>query len=219
MKGKAVLLLAGLVASINLYSDSWTREKIDTTAGADYLSDVERQIIIEINRVRTDPARYARDYLVPVRRYYKGKLLSYPGRTPIRTSEGVLPLDECIRQLLATKPVGALAPAKGLTLAARDHARDQGKTGGTGHTGSDRSTPDVRMNRHGAWDVSAGENIDYGDAVARQIVASLLTDDGVPSRGHRKNLLDPSFKVVGVAVGPHPVYGRMCVVDLAGAYK
>lgn len=219
MKPFTVLLFAGLVAGVNLYPDSWTKEKIDTTAGADYLSDVERQLVIEINMVRTDPARYARDYLVPVRQYYRGRLLSYPGRTPIRTSEGVLPLDECIRALLASKPVRPLAPAKGLTLAARDHARDQAKSGGTGHTGSDGSAPNVRMDRYGAWDISAGENIDYGNALARQIVASLLTDDGVPSRGHRKNLLDPSFTVVGLAVGPHPVYGNMCVIDFAGAYR
>jgi hypothetical protein len=51
------------------------------------------------------------------------------------------------------------------------------------------------------------------------IVASMLIDDGVPSRGHRQNLLDARFKVIGVAIGPHPSYGHMCVIDLAGSYE
>jgi uncharacterized protein YkwD len=68
-------------------------------------------------------------------------------------------------------------------------------------------------------DISAGENINYGNDDARRIVASLLIDDGVPSRGHRRNLLNGTFKFVGVSIGPHPVYGHMCVIDFAGSYQ
>ena len=200
-------------------SEKWKKEAIDTTAGADYLTDIEREVIIEINMARTDPASYARDYLVPLRKYFKGRLLCYPGQTAIQTSEGLGALDECISQLLTTKPVRALSPKKGLTLAARDLMEDQARTGSTGHTGSDHSTIGIRMNRYGKWDLSAGEDINYGTGQARRIVASLLMDDGVASRGHRKNLLDPTFNFIGVAVGPHPIYGRMCVLDFAGAYK
>lgn len=200
-------------------SEKWKKETIDTTAGADYLTDIEREIIIDINMARTDPASYARDYLVPIKQYYKGRLLCYPGQTAIQTSEGLRALDECISQLLTTKPVRELSPKKGLTLAARDHMEDQARTGGTGHTGSDHSTVDIRMNRYGKWGISAGENVGYGNGQARRIVAALLIDDGVASRGHRKNLLGPTFNFIGVAVGPHPIYRKVCVIDFAGAYK
>jgi len=200
-------------------SPEWKREIIDTTAGAGYLTEMERKIIIEINMVRTDPAEYARRYLAPLRSYYHDSLLQFPGEIAISTSEGIRALDECIRELQDAKPLSPLFPKKGLKLAAHGHARDQARTGATGHIGSDRSTPDVRINRYGKWDVSFGENIDYGNNDARRIVTTLLIDDGVPSRGHRKNLLNATFKFAGAAVGPHPVYRYMCVMDFTGSYR
>jgi len=200
-------------------SPRWTSEIIDTTAGADYLGDVEKAVVLEVNRVRTDPAAYAAIYLEPLRKYYHGNLLQYPGEIAIETTEGVRALDECIRALGAAPGIAPLAPRRGLCLAARDHARDQARSGRTGHTGTDGSTVPDRLNRYGTWSLAAGENIDYGNGTARRIVISFLVDDGVPSRGHRKNLLDASFSLMGVAVGPHPKYGKMCVMDFAGAYR
>ncbi len=200
-------------------SEKWKSYKIDTISNADYLTETEKQVIIEINMVRTDPAEYARLFLVPLRSYYHNKLLRFPDEIAISTNEGIRALDECIKVLLVTKSLSPLYPQKGLTLAARDHAKDQAKTGGTGHTGSDRSTTETRLNRYGKWDISAGENIAYGNGNAKRIVTSLLIDDGVPSRGHRKNLLNGSFKFAGVAVGPHHVYRHICVMDFAGSYR
>lgn len=181
--------------------------------------ELEKQVIAEINLVRADPPAYARRYLVPTRSYYHQKLIEAPGRIAVETSEGVAALDECIKALLHADPAPALSHREGLALAARDHARDQERTGATGHEGSDGSTPETRSSRHGRWDVLLGENIDYGYSDARGIVSSLLIDDGVPSRGHRENLLNQTYKCIGVAVGPHPVYGYMCVMDFAGIYK
>ncbi len=198
-----------------------TRQKkeIDTTAGQDYLTQKEREVIDEINRVRADPAMYARTYLVPMRVFYHGNLLKFPGEIAISTHEGSQALEECIRDLEQAKPLPPLSPQKGLLRAARDHAEDQARTGATGHTGSDGSSVSARLNRYGKWTASAGENIGYGPNDAGRIVASLLIDDGVSSRGHRKNLLDSRFNFVGVGVGPHPVYETMCVMDFAGGYK
>ena len=210
---------APTASSADSFSSKWTAEKTDTTKGADYLSDVEKQVIVEINKARSDPKAYALAYIEPLRYYYQGTILQYPGETGVLTNEGIHALVECIRVLTATEPVGVLYPKKGLTLAARDQARDQAKTGATGHTGNDQSTVTERMNRYGKWDLAAGENIDYGNAQARRIVISLLIDDGVMSRGHRRNILDKAFNFIGVAVGPHPTYRSMCVLDFAGAYR
>lgn len=196
----------------------WQSSKINTTSGSDYLTETERQIIIEINMMRSDPAHYARMFLIPLRSYYHKKLLRFPGEIAISTNEGIRALDECIKDFQVAKPLSPLSPAKGLTLAARDHAKDQQKTGATGHIGSDRSTMESRLNRYGKWGISVGENIDYGNGEAKRIVTSLLIDDGVPSRGHRRNLLSDSFKFVGVAVGTHRVYKHICVMDFAGSY-
>jgi uncharacterized protein YkwD len=200
-------------------SPKWKKNIVDTTANAEYLTELEKQVIVEVNLVRTDPPEYARRYLVPLRSRYHDKVLHAPGDIAITTKEGIGALDECTKELQAAKPLSPLSPRKGLALAARDQARDQAKTGATGHTGSDRSTTETRLDRYGKWDMSFGENIDYGNGDARRIVTSLLVDDGVPSRGHRKNLLSGAFKVVGVSVGPHLVYRHMCVMDFAGAYR
>ena len=200
-------------------SARWKPATVDTAAHAEYLTETERQVVLEINKVRTDPAEYAKRYLVPLRLYFHGKLFAVPGETAIRTNEGVAPLDECIRELQRTRAAAPLEPRKGLSLAARDHTVDQGKTGATGHTGKDGSSAASRINRYGRWDAAAGENIDYGNGNARRIVISLLVDDGVPTRGHRRNLLGREFALIGVSVGPHPVYRHMCVMDFAGAYR
>jgi uncharacterized protein YkwD len=199
-------------------SPRWKPEVVDTAAGAAYLSAVEQQVIQELNKARTDPPAYAREYLLPLRSLFHGKLLEYPGEVAIQTNEGVAALEEAIRVLSAAAPLPPLSPAKGITQAARAHAADQGKTGATGHTGADRSTLPDRLNRFGRWSKAAGENIDYGNADARRIVPAFLIDDGVPSRGHRTNLMSGDFAMVGVAVGPHPLYGHMCVMDFAGGW-
>ena len=59
-------------------------------------------------------------------------------------------------------------------------------------------------------------NIMYGSDEPTDIVAQLLVDDGVPSRGHRKNILNPDFKIVGVAFGPHTKFKNMTVQNFAG---
>jgi uncharacterized protein YkwD len=208
----------GLNDSPEALSPRWQSGSVDTASGIEYLTAAERAVIIEINMVRTDPAAYASNFLEPLKAYYRDRLLQYPGEIAIQTKEGIRALDECIRVLETSSPVNPLAPKKGLTLAARDHAKDQAGTGQTGHTGSDGSTFSTRMNRYGEWNASAGENIDYGNNQPRRIVTALLIDDGVASRGHRQNLLSRSFNVIGVAVGPHKAYRSMCVIDLAGAY-
>jgi uncharacterized protein YkwD len=199
-------------------SPKWRLDIIDTTAGAEYLTKTEREVIIELNMMRTDPPAYARHFLEPMKQLYRGKLLQYPGEIAIATSEGVAALEECIKALSGAKPLRPFSPKKGLTLAARYHAKDQAETGAIGHAGSDGSTIISRVNRYGRWSVSVGENIDYGNDDARRIVSALLIDDGVPSRGHRKNMLDAGFRFVGVAAGSHNVYRHMCVMDFAGAY-
>jgi uncharacterized protein YkwD len=200
-------------------SVNWKQENINTTSGADYLSDIEKQVIIEVNMVRTDPAKYAVNYLEPLRQYYRGKLFQYPGDTAIQTSEGSRALDECIKELMSVRPLRALSPRKDLTLAAKKHAKDQARKGATRLNGSDHSTFIDGVNRYGKGDLSAGENIGYGNGQARRIVTSFLIDDGVTPRGHRKNLLNGTFNFIGVAVGPHSVYGKMCVMNFAGEYK
>jgi uncharacterized protein YkwD len=193
-------------------------DNLNTAANANYLSPIEKEIIYEINLFRSNPAEYAEKYIAPLAGRYKGKLLHFPNDKPLMTKEGVKALNECVRDLKTASPVPVLYPNQGLSKAAKDHVKDQSKTGKTGHYGSDRSDSKTRIERYGTWKVRIAENIAYGGISARQVVIYLLVDDGVAGRGHRKNLLQSDFKTIGVAAGNHPVFGKMYVMDFAGSF-
>lgn len=214
------IILVNLFFYMLIFSEtSWDLKKIDTTTKADYLNKLEKDIIIELNKVRTNPQLYAKTIVAEVEKYYDGNLLKYPGEINLRTTEGISAVKECYEVLLKAKPVSVLYPAKGLSLSAKDLVNDQSVSGGVGHTASDGSTPKTRILRYGKYISLWGENIYYGSNIAQRVVLFLLIDDGVPSRGHRENILLKDFKVVGVSCGKHKKYEYMCVMDFAGGFK
>jgi len=184
---------------------------------ADYLSSSEKSVVREINIARTAPKRYASS-LEKWRAHYDAKLLKLPGEVPIQTKEGVGAVVEAIRYLRSQNPVPLLSPSKGMSLGARDHVKDQGSSGSSEHKGRDGSQPWDRVNRYGTWQKTIGENISLGHDKSEPIVMSFIVDDGVPSRGHRKNIFNPDFRVIGVACGPHATDGTICVITFAGGY-
>lgn len=184
----------------------------------DYLSPLEKAIVREINAARTTPKAYA-SFLEEWKRYYEGKLLRIPGERILVTEEGRTAVDEAIKFVRSMDPAPRLIASKGMSLGARDHVKDQGASGSVQHKGSDGSQPWDRVNRYGTWQGSIGENIAYGSDKSRTIVVCLIVDDGVPSRGHRKNIFNPDFRVMGAAWGHHPTYRTVCVITFAGGYK
>ncbi|WP_254567476.1 CAP domain-containing protein [Oscillatoria sp. HE19RPO] len=182
-----------------------------------YLSQLEAQIIREMNQARANPGEYA-NKLETLKNYYEGRLFKPPGETPIRTQEGISAVNEAILALRGMDSKPSLRPSRGMSQAAADLVEYQGPRGETGHTGSDRSTPFDRMNRYGHWRGGAAENISYGPDTAEQVVMQLIIDDGVPSRGHRENIFNGEFRWTGVACGPHETYGQMCAIVYANGY-
>jgi uncharacterized protein YkwD len=171
------------------------------TARAD---EVASQVLAEVNLARTQPALYAQ---------FIGEYAA-SGRT--RASKGAV--REAITFLRKTQPLPALEWSDGISRAALAHVLDSGSRGRTGHTGTRGQSPWQRMARFGQWAGRAAENISYGVSDARGIVVQLIIDEGVPGRGHRRNIFGPAFRVAGVATGGHARYGTMCVMDFAGGY-
>lgn len=176
-------------------------------------------VLVEMNEMRRDPRAYVAK-LEALRASMRGNLIMREGENPIATREGVAAVDEAIQVLSrAARRLPRFAYAPGLAAAARDHAADLNANNGMGHDGSDGSSPDSRVSRHGKWDRLVAENIAFGPTTAEEVVVGLIVDDGVADRGHREVLMEPELFFAGVACGPHPTYAATCVIDYATSFK
>lgn len=200
-------------------TESVAIEVLDTARNVDYLSEIEKDVILEMNKARTNPKKYAELYIVPFAKKFRSDGTYMKNGVIMLTREGVAAVNECIEEMSERKPVGILRPEKGLALAAQSHATSQAQAGGYGHEGTDGSSPFTRIEKYGVFH-TAGENISYGCKTAREIVLQLLVDDGVQNRGHRKNLFNPAFTQTGVGYADgHKVYKAECVITYADGYK
>jgi len=93
-------VLLTVFVSLNIFAED---EKIlpelnDNLTDYSFASDLEIEVINELNIARTHPKFYA-DLLTEYRKYYSGKYLDIPGRVTIATNEGTRAVDEAIQFL------------------------------------------------------------------------------------------------------------------------
>jgi uncharacterized protein YkwD len=195
-------------------------------APAPYLSPLEKDVVQEINLARTQPKAYA-TFLEQLRPNYvggraqrpgEGKMVTEGGKTTLVTTEGPQALNEAIAFLRSTPPLPPLAVSKGMSLGTKDHVREQESTGTISHQGRDGSRPGDRVNRYGRWQGMISENISYGLGSARSMTIALIIDDGLPDRGHRKNIFAAQARVLGVACSNHVAGRVLCVTTFAAGY-
>ncbi|SOE16000.1 Uncharacterized conserved protein YkwD, contains CAP (CSP/antigen 5/PR1) domain [Streptomyces sp. 2323.1] len=80
-----------------------------------------------------------------------------------------------------------------LTKAAQDHSQDMADHKNMSHTGSDGSSPGDRITKAGYSWSAYGENVAYGYSSPESVMQGWMT-----SPGHKRNILDCSFKEIGV---------------------
>ena len=159
-------------------------------------------VIHELNLARENPSLYA-TFVEEAR--------------PLHMIEHGRAVDEAVRFLKKARPRPPLTLSTGISRAAADHCAEQ-INGQLGHDGNNRSSPGERISRYGSWSSTWGENISYSQRTARGAVLALIIDDGVRSRGHRKNIFNPKFNYAGAAFGSHARYRTVCTIDFAGGY-
>ena len=159
-------------------------------------------VVHELNLARQNPSGYA-NFVAEAR--------------PLHMIERGRAVDEAVHFLKKARPLPPLTLSSGMSRAAADHCAEQ-VGGQLGHDGNNRSGPGERISRYGAWSSTWGENISYSQRTARGVVLALIIDDGVRSRGHRKNIFNPKFNYAGAAFGPHGRYRTVCTIDFAGGY-
>lgn len=216
-----------LLAFVIFYStasfgqEAWP-DSIYTANDAAYLTEQEKAVIVEMNKARTNPVRYAKEVVEPFLDKFtserNGRIFIDKDGNRIISNEGKYAVKECIRELKKAVPMPVIMPSEGLSKAARVLAEDQRHSGRTGHTTTGGSQPWERSSEFGKWLGSFGENVDYGNKDGESIVLSLMVDDGVKSRGHRENILTSNFRVAGICIDSHVTYRNMCVIDFASGF-
>lgn len=176
-----------------------------------------KEIIQEINYVRQQPQNYI-PFLYNRLEKFKDEFiykLSDDSDSYLKSKEGKKAIIQLIEQLKITEALSPMTISSYLEVAAMDHGSDISQNNIFSHTSSNGASIKDRVERYCLWRGSLGENMDFGSNNARDIVINLLIDDGVPSRGHRKNILSPDYKVLGAAIGPHSMFQYCCVINFS----
>lgn len=179
--------------------------EIDTAKSETYMTEREKEMIKEINLVRSNPTAYV-EY---VEKYiYELKTDRWSDASMI--GEEIKTAKELIRELKSTKPMSTLQPHKGLYKASKKHGEEGKKKGELDHQGSDGSWPWDRGEKYASDLTDANENLVGGPEKVRRSVMILLVDSGIEGRGHRKNILNTEWKYVACyevgQVGDMPNY-------------
>ena len=214
------LLFSILVSAASLAMAQGWDESLNTAKDITTISENERELIFEINKLRSDPPRYAREVVKPrlAKFHADGMVYTNSQGVYIRTSEGKKAVMECIQALEATSPMQPLYYDSRLYDAAISHGTDMRDNNFFEHDSSDGTQFYERLQKFG-FNGHCAENLAAGNDAPEEIVLQLIIDDGVPSRGHRTNLLTPDFNIVGAAIVEHPQWRHSCTMDLGETAK
>ncbi len=167
---------------------------IDTARFATYMTESEKDMIKEINIIRSNPKGY-----IPTVQAYIEKKEAEKKNSMFDSSwfqDEIDTAHELIAELKNTLPCSMLEPNEKVHIAAQKHG-DEGKAKGSlTHQGADDSWPWDRIKKEDAQLQNGGENLVGGVDNVSDSVMALLVDSGIPGRGHRKNILNPSWKYV-----------------------
>lgn len=167
-------------------SSSGGRTSTASSSGASFLKPVEQEMVDEINLLRSNPAGY-----IPYVQEYIKEIQA--GRAFSRSTTAAY---ELIDELRRTGPLSILEPSECVYRAARKHGEEAVRVGSSNHVGQDGSWPWDRVRRECPQMKEGNENLVGGPDKIRVSMLLLLIDDGIPTRGHRKTLLEPKWRYV-----------------------
>lgn len=172
-------------------------KQANTAVSATYLSYEEKKLIFYTNLCRLQPKLFCQTVLAT---YLKTHICKPAQAESLK------------KQLNIEKPSVALVPDKELCKIAHDFAKKMGEDGKEGHADFQSRMQPV-MSRYNR----VGENCDYGNKLPLDAFMHLLIDSSDPVHlAHRKNILDPHFTAIGVALEPHKTYQWNYVMDFGG---
>ncbi len=181
------------------------------------INDLKENLITEHNKLRTDPKSYIPLLEKHLEYINKDNVLVIPNEIKLKLIEGASTYNNAIEFLKNQANMATMEHNEQISQASLDHAVDIGSNGLFTHEGSDgRNTAD-RIEKYIEWDGACCESIEFGNRTAENVLISLLIDDGIEHRPHRKNIFSEELKFFGVGVSEHKTYGVVTVINyLAG---
>ena len=197
----------------------WTNSEVkqaDVARSIETLSKFEKDVILYHNLVRLFPQKYLQVEILNFTQDIetKDKLkFDFTWKSQDINSKYFRSL---IKRLSNQKPLTKLVFDSSLNLSAKCLAKEQSKTGKTGHIREKCRDPKADKIR-GRKVSSSGtaENCAYAQYNGKDSVNQLLIDEGVSSLGHRKSILNTEYTKIGVGVDFHPKYEKVIVIDYA----
>tara|TARA_R110001592_G_scaffold76385_1_gene230539 strand:+ start:2818 stop:3462 length:645 start_codon:yes stop_codon:yes gene_type:complete len=196
---KSIFLIAFIVSEGQLLIaqkitpfSSWDAHDLRKANSAKNIKDLsfqEKKVIFYINLARMDGELFAETYLkdymddvrIPKNKYYRSLIAM------LKEQEGMEPLE----------------PKNDLISEAIKHSKEMGRVGKKGHRSADAKSFSERMEKFKSQYNKIKESNQYGYPDALSIVVDLLIDDDQESLRHRKMLLDPELKFIGVGIRNH----------------
>lgn len=179
--------------------------RANTASNCAYLSPEERNVVLYLNLARHDGPTFLAQYILPH-----------------ITEENLDPVEQkylisLLAELRQTRNLPPLYPDPTLTLAARDHARDLAQSRTFAHRSADGTSYPERIARYLTDNqyIAANECLATGYHDGLMTVIQLLIDQNVVDLGHRKALLDPEMRYLGVSTLPHPSHEWVSVLEFA----
>lgn len=147
----------------------------------------------------------------PVFGHHKATAGSGKGEKPPNSKSMEREVLALVNSTRKSRRLRSLTINSALTSAAKNHSLDQARRRKMSHRGGDGSDVAKRIRKQGYNYRYAGENVAYGQRTAEQVFSSWMR-----SRGHRKNILDPNVRNMGlyVAMGRD---GRLYWTQVFGA--
>jgi LysM repeat protein/uncharacterized protein YkwD len=146
----------------------------------------EIKMVEEINLIRRNPA----GYIVHIEKYIKDLERTQGNASAITAAR------ELITELFAMPVLSTLQPMECIYSAGKKYGIEQRTRGVADHQGADGSMPWDRIIRACPAIKDGNENLVGGPSDIREAVILLLVDDNIPTRGHRRTILQPSWKYV-----------------------
>ncbi|MAR68387.1 MAG: hypothetical protein CL833_14150 [Crocinitomicaceae bacterium] len=175
--------------------EGWSENQLKQAIvrGDSQMNEAEKEVIFYCNLVRIDPKKFMSTVLP-----------KYVESREIENSSYLISLRRDLKKANELPPFIANSE---LSQVAKKHATNSGNKGTIGHHNYTQRFKHL----NDIFSVD-GENCDYGNGEAIDIVFSWLIDEGIADLGHRKNILDPDFTHTGVGISPHKEYGVNAVM-------